>query len=181
MSKNDADSASQTSSEDSTPQNNLNVVYLGHIPLGFSEQPLKQYVSQFGDVLNLVISRSAKTGRSRGYAFIQFGDTEAAENAVHELHGTILGDRCLEAEIMEPEKVHRNIWKRKNQKLRIEKDRKRRVEGYQPREAVAHRNAADLAAALNRLVQAEEKHNERLEKLGISYRFNGFSKQVGSV
>jgi nucleolar protein 15 len=48
------------------------VVYIGHLPHGFYEDQLKQYFTQYGEVLSVKVARSRKTSRSRGYAFIQF-------------------------------------------------------------------------------------------------------------
>lgn len=49
-----------------------NVVYLGRIPHGFYEDQLRGYFSQFGELRRLRLSRSKKTARSRGYAFLEF-------------------------------------------------------------------------------------------------------------
>ena len=49
-----------------------NVVYLGRIPHGFFEDQMRGYFSQFGELRRLRLSRSKKTARSRGYAFLEF-------------------------------------------------------------------------------------------------------------
>jgi len=170
----------ETHEEGAVPYN-ANVVYIGHIPDGFSEKPLRAYVSQFGEITNVVISRSAKTGRTRGYAFIQYAEESAASEAVQELHGTALGGRCLEAHLVHPDKVHKEIWTRKDQARRIGVDKERRTEGYKPRERHVPRDVSTLPAQLQRMITVEAKHNERLQSLGISYSFEGFAKQVGSV
>ena len=36
------------------------VIYVGHIPYGFFEEQMKAYFSQFGDVLNIRLSRNRK-------------------------------------------------------------------------------------------------------------------------
>jgi len=48
------------------------VVYVGHIPHGFFEPQMNRYFSQFGTVEKLRLSRSKKSGNSKGYAFVQF-------------------------------------------------------------------------------------------------------------
>ena len=53
-------------------------IYLGHIPHGFYEKEMEGFFSQFGVVTNLRLSRSKRTGASKGYAFIEFGDAETA-------------------------------------------------------------------------------------------------------
>lgn len=39
------------------------VVYLGHIPHGFFEDQMTGFLSQFGEVMHLRLSRSKKTGK----------------------------------------------------------------------------------------------------------------------
>ena len=160
---------------------NTNVIYVGHLPEGFSEKPLTAYVAQFGEVVNSVISRSGKTGRTRGYAFVQYADADSANEAVNDLNGTVVGGRCLQAHLMAPEKVNKNIWVRKDQARRVGIDRERRTEGYKPKDRVAPRDVSTLPAHLQRMIKVEAKHNEKLEALGIAYRYEGFSKQAGSV
>ena len=53
-------------------------VYLGRIPHGFYENEMRQYFKQFGDILQLRLSRNKKTGRSKHYAFIQFSSGDVA-------------------------------------------------------------------------------------------------------
>ena len=54
------------------------VVYIGHIPDGFFEDQMRGFFGQFGEVTNLRISRSKKTGNSKGYGFVEFADGDTA-------------------------------------------------------------------------------------------------------
>eukprot|EP00913_Durusdinium_trenchii_P014716 g13806.t1 len=47
------------------------VVYLGSLPNGFFEPQMKTYFSQFGEVTRFRLSRSPKTGGSKGFGFIE--------------------------------------------------------------------------------------------------------------
>lgn len=58
------------------------VVYIGHLTKGFNEEELKKFFGQFGTVSKLRVARSKTSGRSKGYAFLQFTDKEVAEIAV---------------------------------------------------------------------------------------------------
>jgi nucleolar protein 15 len=58
------------------------IVYVGHLPKGFNEEELKKFFGQFGTVDKMRVSRSKKTGRSKGYAFLEFEDKEVAKIAV---------------------------------------------------------------------------------------------------
>jgi RNA recognition motif-containing protein len=55
------------------------VVYVGHIPHGFYEDQMRGFFSQFGEIDRLRLSRSKKTGGSKGYAFIEFKDAADAK------------------------------------------------------------------------------------------------------
>ena len=64
-----------------TPGNDRAVLYVGHLPKGFNETELKNFFQQFGQVTKLRVSRSVKTARSRGYAFLEFAERKVAEIA----------------------------------------------------------------------------------------------------
>lgn len=53
------------------------VLYLGHLPKGFEEEQLRSYFAQFGDVTRVRVSRSKKTARPRGYAYVEFAGERA--------------------------------------------------------------------------------------------------------
>ncbi len=48
------------------------VCYLGHLPHGFYEAQIRGYFEQYGEVRRVRVSRSKKTARARGYAYIDF-------------------------------------------------------------------------------------------------------------
>jgi len=54
------------------------VVYIGHLPHGFFEEQMKEYFTQYGEVLGVKLARARKTAKSKGYAFIQFKYPEVA-------------------------------------------------------------------------------------------------------
>merc|ERR1712228_160131 len=53
----------------------------GHVPHGFYEKEMRAFFSQFGVVTRLRLSRSKRTGRSKGYAFLEFRHEEVAKVA----------------------------------------------------------------------------------------------------
>lgn len=53
------------------PGSKKGVLYLGHIPNGFFEHEMMAFFSQFGDIARARVSRSQRTGNSRGYAFVR--------------------------------------------------------------------------------------------------------------
>lgn len=71
------------------------IIYLGHIPHGFYEQQIITYFGQFGKVHNAIVCRSRKTGRSKGFGFVQFSDQEVAKVAAETMNNYLMFKRKL--------------------------------------------------------------------------------------
>lgn len=94
------------------------VMYLGHIPHGFYEKEMHGYFSQYGEITRLRLSRSKKTARSRGFAFIEFSDKDVAMAAAKSMDGYLMHGQSLVAKMMDPEKVHPDTFKGANRTFR---------------------------------------------------------------
>ncbi len=70
-------------------------VFISGYPLDMQELELVQLVSPFGEVSTIKIVRDKKTGKVKGYSFLEMKDEEAAANVIAELDGSFLGDRQL--------------------------------------------------------------------------------------
>ena len=62
----------------------------------------------------LRVSRSKKTARSRGYAFLEFAERKVAEIAAKAMNNYLLFGRQLDVHIMENDAVHRETFKHGN-------------------------------------------------------------------
>ena len=60
---------------------------------------IKKYFEQFGPITRIICPRSSKTGRSVGYAFIEFGDEETARIAAKTMNNYILFEKIFNPEI----------------------------------------------------------------------------------
>ena len=88
------------------------ILYVGHLPKGFNEEELKKYFGQFGAVTKIRQARSKKTGRSKGYAFLEFEEKEVAEIASKTMNGHIMFGKQLDCHMVsEP---HRDTFKNGN-------------------------------------------------------------------
>jgi RNA recognition motif-containing protein len=87
------------------------VVVLRNIPKGFNEVPMMRYFSQFGKVNKLRISRSAKTGKTRQYAYIEFECDDVAKIVADTMNNYLMFERLLKCEYVTPEKVHPAMFK----------------------------------------------------------------------
>ncbi|AAS54499.1 AGR010Cp [Eremothecium gossypii ATCC 10895] len=70
-------------------------VYLGSIPYDQTEQQILDLCSNVGPVTGLKMMFDPQTGKSKGYAFIEFKDLATSSSAVRNLNGYALGNRTL--------------------------------------------------------------------------------------
>ena len=160
----DTDDAS-TSNEPST------VIYLGHLPVGFEEREITVFLNQFGNVNKCRVSRSTKTGRSRGYAFVDFADVEVAQIVAETMSGYFLLEKRLICHVLPKEKVHEKMFlKPKRIPTKTEKQKKARSEVNQKQ-----RSVEAMASITAKLVKREEMKRKKLVALGIDYEFPGYA------
>jgi nucleolar protein 15 len=86
------------------------IVYISHLPYGFFEKELREYLGQFGPVTNLRIGRSKKTGGSKGYAFVEFKYPEVAKIVSETMNNYLMFDKLVKCEVVAPEKMHKKIF-----------------------------------------------------------------------
>jgi cold-inducible RNA-binding protein len=70
-------------------------LFVGNLPFTATEDELRDMFSPFGEVQQVRIMTDRDTGRSRGFAFVEMPDDEAAEKAVSDLNGKDFGGRPL--------------------------------------------------------------------------------------
>jgi RNA recognition motif-containing protein len=88
----------------------MHVIYIGHAPKGFEEEAMEKFFSQFGKVRRVKVFRSAKTGNTKGYAYVQFADAEVAQVAAESTDGYLLGERQLVAHVVDKSKCHAGMF-----------------------------------------------------------------------
>ena len=71
------------------------VVYLGSIPYDQTEEQILDLCNNVGPVVNLKMMFDPQTGRSKGYAFVEYKDLETSSSAVRNLNGYQVGSRFL--------------------------------------------------------------------------------------
>ena len=79
----------------SSAESNRGVVYVGHIPHGFYEDQMRDYFSQFGHVTRIRLSRSPKSGRSRGFAYVEFSSKEVAQIVAETMNNYLMSNRRI--------------------------------------------------------------------------------------
>lgn len=77
--------------QDRSSQTTWTNLYVKHFPKTWDEATLKELFGKNGEILSLAIMRD-ETGASRGFAFVNFADHEAASAALNALHNFVVED-----------------------------------------------------------------------------------------
>jgi RNA recognition motif-containing protein len=70
-------------------------LYVGNLPYEVNEADLEGLFAQAGTVASVSVMRDRETGRARGFAFVEMGSEEEAQNAISQLNEQQFGGRRL--------------------------------------------------------------------------------------
>ena len=145
------------------------IIYLSHIPYGFYENEMKDYFSQFGEVTNLRLCRSVKTGRSMGYAFIKFKHSEVAKVAAETMNNYIMHGSRLISKYVPPNTVRRKLFSRKSITRENYPLKRKRIVDVEKRNCV---RVSDVYKKwVKRQMDSLNKKLRKLKDLNIEYNF----------
>ncbi|CAM9211875.1 unnamed protein product [Ectocarpus sp. 13 AM-2016] len=145
------------------------VVYIGHIPHGFYEEAMNGFFKQFGDVIRVRVSRSKKSGRCKGYAYVEFVSPEVAQIVAETMNGYFLFDKQLVCRVLKFEEIHPNLFDGAGVKFR-----KVNWHGLYREKYNADRTPAKDEKHTAKLLKKDKAKKDKLAKLGIDYDFPGF-------
>lgn len=73
-------------------------LFVGGLSWGTTDDGLREAFSKFGDIEEAKVITDRETGRSRGFGFVTFIESEAAEEARSEMDGTQLEGRYIKVD-----------------------------------------------------------------------------------
>ncbi|GAV05904.1 hypothetical protein RvY_15963 [Ramazzottius varieornatus] len=140
------------------------VIYIGHVPHGFAEEPLRKFFSQFGKITRLKLSRSKKTGRSKGYGFIEFEHSEVAKIAADTMNNYLMYEKLFKCKFIPSEKVHADTFKNCHRRFHVPRNNARKRFEH-------NRNVTDdeHTKRVERMDKNLRKKKEHLKKMGLNY------------
>ncbi|GBG92265.1 hypothetical protein CBR_g55034 [Chara braunii] len=97
-----------TSDGEDAPVGSRKLVVLG-LPWETNTEALKQYMSKFGDLDDVVVMKDRATGRSRGFGYVTFSNATDAEKVVQMKHE--LGGRNMEVKVATPKEEMKSAVK----------------------------------------------------------------------
>jgi cold-inducible RNA-binding protein len=91
---------------------NPNRLFVGNLSYQTGENDLQDYFSQAGAVTSVNLMMDKVTGKSRGFAFIEFGSPDEANRAVEQFHNKEFQGRQLTVNIARPreERPQQQRW-----------------------------------------------------------------------
>ena len=70
-------------------------LYVGNIPFSMTESELRELFQKHGALESVSVITDRETGRSRGFAFVEFAEESSAQGAQEALDGLEMGGRSL--------------------------------------------------------------------------------------
>ena len=89
---------------------NQNRLFVGNLSYQSMENDLQDYFAQAGVVTSVNLMLDKVTGKSRGFAFVEFATPEEAGKAVEQLHNKEFQGRTLTVNIARPREERAPRW-----------------------------------------------------------------------
>lgn len=77
-------------------------LYVGGIPYSSTEDEIKNYFAEAGEVTSVTIITDRYTGRSRGFGFVEMADEDGAKKAIETFDGKDYEGRKLTVNVARP-------------------------------------------------------------------------------
>ncbi|RYH01304.1 hypothetical protein EON65_48495 [archaeon] len=141
------------------------IIYLGHIPEGFNEKLMRKFFNQYGEVSQIKLFKSLKTGRSKGYAFVEFESPEVAAIASESMNGYFLMERKLVSHVVPADKIHKGMFA----KPKVEPSRRKNSFSSDDEEDAPTVDESNFARVAALHAKSMEKKQAKLAELGIEF------------
>lgn len=70
-------------------------LFVGNLPWAATEESLKEFFGQVGEVVSVKIITDPYTGRSRGFGFVEMKSQDQAQEAMNKLNEVLFLDRSI--------------------------------------------------------------------------------------
>ena len=89
---------------------NQNRLFVGNLSYQTMQDDLQEYFSQAGAVTSVNLMLDKVTGKSRGFAFVEYATAEEAGKAVEQFHNKEFQGRALTVNIARPREERAPRW-----------------------------------------------------------------------
>ena len=77
-------------------------IYVSNLSFNVTDEDLQDYFAEYGEVSSAKVIMDKFTGKSRGFAFVEMSDDEAAKKAIAELDGASVDGRTIGVSVAKP-------------------------------------------------------------------------------
>jgi RNA recognition motif-containing protein len=77
-------------------------IYISNLSFNVTDEDLQDYFAEYGEVSSAKVIMDKFTGKSRGFAFVEMPDDEAAKKAIQELDGAQVDGRTIGVSVAKP-------------------------------------------------------------------------------
>lgn len=91
-------------------------LYVGNLPFSLGEEELKILFEDHGRVSSVLIIKHGRSGKSKGFGFIEMEQEEGAEAAVENLNGNDYEGRIIKVDFARPVEERKKRFKSKRPK-----------------------------------------------------------------
>ena len=134
-------------------------------------------IFQFGSVTNIKVGRSEKTGKSKGYAFVEFRFHEVAKTVAETMNNYLFFDKLLKCELVPQEKIRPSIFRNK---INPKKPPLKKARALAKREVNKERDERQEQKRRRKQLQSMKKKAATLQALGVecSINFPSIEKEI---
>lgn len=93
---------------------NKKKLFVGNLPWSMTEDSIRELFSEFGEITQVSLITDRMTGRSKGFAFVEFADESAANAAVDARNGYRVEERELVVNIARPREPRNDRFPRRD-------------------------------------------------------------------
>ncbi|MFA7253178.1 MAG: RNA-binding protein [Patescibacteria group bacterium] len=90
--------------KDFTPAEPNQKLFIGGLAWAATDEDLQEAFSPFGEVVSASVVKYPDTGRSKGFAFVEFATVEEATKAKEEMDGKEIQGRAIKVDFAMPRK-----------------------------------------------------------------------------
>jgi RNA recognition motif-containing protein len=77
-------------------------IYVSNLSFNVTDEDLRDYFAEYGEVSSAKVIMDKFTSKSRGFAFVEMSDDEAAKKAIQELDGASVDGRTIGVSVAKP-------------------------------------------------------------------------------
>lgn len=77
-------------------------IYVSNLPFAVTDEDLKSYFADYGEVSSAKIIMDKYTNRSKGFGFVEMSDEAAGQKAIAELDGATVESRAIRVAMAKP-------------------------------------------------------------------------------